>query len=195
MNNARESHSAIKINDDILVVVGGTNTNTCEMLNLKTNDWTEFNSLKSKRSCGTLMYHKEYIYLFMGLETNDKELIPCSSIERIRFTASNNYGNGSDGWEIVSFTFLPGLSIPYLCLSSIVPIDENKFYLVGGRINENTNTNLTFKVDLEEMVITYDGKQLPRKLVFYESNFVDLGEKGYGLYSDEDLSILIKLLI
>ena len=67
MNVARERHSFISMNNFNLIVVGGTNTNTCEKYNFFTNKWEMLPSLKNNKYDTSLcLMNKVDLYLFFG---------------------------------------------------------------------------------------------------------------------------------
>jgi len=192
MITPRDTHACIQINDYHMMVVGGSQTDTCEILNLLTGDWDKKPKLNSIRSQGSLILHNNMdLYLFYGVEFNTEleKTVNSDKVERLKLYLDPEFTKEESLWEIVEIK-KKGLYFDGLSFSSIIPVERDVFYLVGGKINcdeSHQPTNKMFIIDIEKKEISLGGEILQKPLWFYESNFVYLGEVlGFGLYSDNE---------
>ena len=93
MINPHWNHSMIADKEKIYVI-GGYNTNKCEVYDIKAKTWSELPDLLSpERQRSMLFIEKNFLYCFMGLSQNGM----LDSVERL------NLDNTKVGWERILF--------------------------------------------------------------------------------------------
>jgi len=190
----RDNHSICKINDFSVIVVGGSQTDTCEVYNILTGKWEKQKSLNKIRFCGTLFLHNEIdLYLIYGLEeieyNGQIHKVFSDKIEKLEVFCEDNT---DDTWEYVNFTQV-NFKIDKLCLSSMVPLSSNEIYLVGGKLpGDNEYTEKTYRFNFDTKEIFFDGKMLHSKICFLESNFLKISDNEFALFSTDFKFIKLK---
>jgi hypothetical protein len=185
MLHARDNHTMTVYSDIFVIVAGGTNTNTCERLNLLeyNKGWNKLPDLNLPRSEGALaVYNNSYIYLFCGMEyinslqfTNKIEKLHLYDLEK--------------GWEIlnVANSTLPKMkNIGVVCHKSTILI-------LGGlyEIEEN-NTNQIFKFNCEtdKLIDNKNTRCHDRKVKFiFDNNIYRVSDNSYQVYGNDKQSL------
>jgi hypothetical protein len=203
MFEARDQHCFISLNDFYLLCIGGSKTDSCEMFNFLTNEWTKLPDLDKPRYNSSAYVHNNLeVYLFFGLigEKNGpkrdqegnmvkKDLQFTDSIMKLKLYSSSNK---ELYWEEVKYR---GERIN-VCLSGIIGLNENTVYILGGRVpGENNYSNQSFAFDPETHSVTNGKVTLPKKLCFLECNFLNSKHNDFNfvLYSSDFHLVKMKI--
>jgi hypothetical protein len=167
MNSGRYKHSTVQINQYCILVIGGKNTNTCEIFNFLTNKWIYSAELSNKRYyINTCVVNEDTVYAFNGIkdekisETEIKSVLD-NTIEKFNFRNFFNRirtGNISltEKWEKVEY-FSNESNFLFCGLISSNKINENKIYFLGGRrIPESFSFIHNYKTINDEYNAEYD---------------------------------------
>lgn len=213
MKYGRERHSVIALFNIYLIVVGGFNTNTCEIYNFLKNKWSVLPSLKSnKYDTNLCLLNKVDLYLFFGCInttnciTNRTHVNYCYEIERLKLydnannldnfkyeSMENNYLNTQ--WEQISVKYNDDLDSNIRCLPGIVQYSDNIIYIVGGK-KESCNTSgfYSMKFNICNNTFTVDKTSKFSSSVFFnESTFIKINTNEYGLFCNNTKCQLIRL--
>ena len=193
MLHPRDNHSCVKVNDFYIMVVGGSKTPTCEMFNMLTERWQPKKSLQKIRFCATLFLHNNIdLYLIYGQEEPNKsgQKIFSSKVEKYELFEKDE--NLNKEWEYIDFEQV-NFKIDRLCLSSIVKMNTNEILIVGGSfMGGNGNSQNLYKIDFDTKKILFDGRVLKTKVCFNESNFLQISDVEFALYSQDMKFIKLK---
>ena len=184
MITERDQHCFITSNDFFLISIGGSKTETCEIFNFLTNQWSSLPSLDVPRyNCSAYVHNNLEVYLFFGLigPPQEKNLNYSDNILRLKLYTNSN---SELAWDNIQYK---GERVN-ICLNGIIPTKDNYVYILGGRIpGENNYSNLTYTFDTELQTITESKSRLHKKLCFLECNFLNCDHNEYrvALYSSD----------
>lgn len=141
MINAREEHSSIKINMYSFAVIGGVNTNTCEMYNIFTNQWKPLGKLLNAKSNTLLaLVNGIDLYCLFGIWMNNK----CYDIEKL----SINVDDEKYEWTKVEISNSSHKN--YFRMFSLIINSRNSFVIVGGLNTYDEECLQSIKFDINE---------------------------------------------
>jgi len=184
MITARDQHCFIIANDFYLISIGGSKTETCEIFNFLSNEWTSLPNLDVPRyNCSAYVHNNLEVYLFFGLigPPQEKNLQYSDNILRLKLYTNSN---SEIGWDQINYK---GDRVN-ICLNGIISMNDNHIYILGGRIpGENNYSNLTYTFDTELQTISESKSKLHKKLCFLECNFLKCNHNDYrfALYSSD----------
>lgn len=180
MPTPKHLHSLLYHND-FVYSVGGYNTNSCEMYDIKQKKWIKMQSLRSsERQLATLYIYGTWLYAFMGSKKDGYQ----DTIERI------NYRSQKSKWEMVLFSNPEKLNLG-IAEMGIISGEEGVIYLLGGKDLKGTrNTILNF--NFTNNTIASAEFDMEEGAFFKESNFIKLSDGEYVLFN-ESVNQLLKL--
>jgi hypothetical protein len=186
MIDSHWNHSMIA-NNDYIFVIGGYNSNKCEIFNLKTNKWESIASLISfERQHPTLYIFKNYLYAFMG----HTQFNILDTVERIDI---KNIGNSV--WENVNYSNPDNINTRFFGCG-VYNVRGQLFFIAGkhGLGNDETDYKseiYRFKFDKNEFLnseLCYNGK-----ITFIENEFHHISEFIISNFINVDDGILATL--
>ena len=133
------NHSMIAENEKIYVI-GGYNSNKCEVYDIANKAWNELPDLLAKeRQRSMLFIENNYLYCFMGLTQNGI----LDTVERI------NLDNLEAGWENVNIINSGEINLKFYGAGIIRMNKSNKIFFIGGK-KENKKKEIVFKRSIYE---------------------------------------------
>jgi len=146
----RSSFAICYVNGFIYVVGGLTNnsvfTNACEKYDIVNDRWLPIAYVKNDVLAPCIAaFNNKYIFKFGG-----------SSLENKYDTFIEKYDPDIDTWNSIAFTLDRGLGISsdlfrVLTTSACVQINENEIYVFGGYLEDNTGSNQTFLLRVNQV--------------------------------------------
>jgi hypothetical protein len=169
---ARQSHSMI-CNNNVIYVVGGYQTNTCEKYDFSVNKWVKLpNMLTDERQNTTLVVHGNYLYAFFGYKIGSY----LDTIERI------NVKSNRAKWESVPYKNPENLNLK-LIQCGVILIGDSKIWLFGGKTKDSIKKD-TIEFDLSNNTF-YNTGALSDEGFFQESTMFQLTEGSYGNFDND----------
>ena len=159
LNNNRSYHSMLQLssNKNIILCIGGINTESCEVYNIELDSWVLIQDLPIMCQNPAIIDHNGIIYTF-----------PYSN--EFNTIYKLNMGNNDFIWETIKYTIDEGKIRKGMAAISI----ENKIYLLGGYDEEETYSNI-YNVDLDHEdyidIKSSVNLHLPKKC-YFTSNYI-----------------------
>ena len=159
MNNNRSYHSMIQLssNRNIILCIGGINTESCEVYNIELDSWVSIQDLPIVCQNPGIIDHNRFIYVF-----------PYSN--EFNTIYKLNMSNKDFIWENIKYNINDGKIRKGMAAISI----ENNIYLLGGYDNENQYSNV-YNVDISNEdfieIKSLVNLVLPNKC-FFNSNYI-----------------------
>lgn len=180
MPTPKHLHSLL-FNNDFVYSVGGHNSNSCEMYDIKHKKWTKLQSLKSnERQLPTLYMNGTWLYAFFGSRKGGF----IETIERI------NVRSQKSKWESVLFTNPEKLNLG-ITEMGIITGEEGVIYMLGGKDSKGIrNTILNF--NFTNSTLASAEFNMEEGAFFKESSFIKLSDGEYALFN-ESVNQLLKL--
>ena len=187
MKNNHFNHSMIADKEKIYVI-GGYDSNKCEVFDIANNKWNEMPDLNSKERQRSMLYiDNNYLYCFMGLSQNGI----LDSVERI------NLENIDAGWSNIIIDNCDDINLKFYGAGIIRKNQSNKIYFIGGK-KENKKKENVFKRSIYEfsfddckMVIS-DFK-IENDLIFVENKLYFMDDDDYGNFINIGNGFLISM--
>ena len=145
------NHSVIKISDNYLFVIGGSNTTFCEVFNIAYEKWNAIPELPFICQNSSLCYYMRYLYLFtLTNEDNSHGVILRLRLRKSLFPDDENSNNNlkwENSWESIAFKSDFTLRCGMGCY---VDDWKDKVYLFGGCDREGNYHNNILNIVLGE---------------------------------------------
>lgn len=187
MKNSHFNHSMIA-NKDKIYVIGGYNSNKCEVYDIINKTWNEMPDLIAKeRQKSMLEIQNNYLYSFMGLSQNGI----LDSVERI------NLDNIEVGWESINIDSNEDINLKFYGAGIIEMNTCHKILFIGGK-TENENKDKIFKRSIYEFsfddnkMVVSDFK-IENDLLFVENKLYPIEDNDYGNFINIDNGYLISM--
>ena len=187
MKNSHWNHSMIA-NKDKIYVIGGYNSNKCEVYDMTTQTWTEMPDLLAReRQRSMLFIENNFLYCFMGL--NQTGIL--DSVERI------NIENIEAGWETIIVDNSNDINLKFYGAGIIKMNQANKIYFIGGK-KENKKKETVFKRSIYEFSFN-DFKmsvcdfKIENDLIFVENRLFSMDENDCGNFINVGNGYLISM--
>ena len=161
MNNKRSYHNMLQLstNKNILICIGGINTETCEVYNIEYDSWETISDLpKAYQNPGIIDYNS-FIYVF-----------PYS--EEFNNIYKLNMHNPDLNWESIKFTIEEGRIKKGMAVISI----DSKIYLFGGYEKNNFYDNI-YQVNLnneDELEIKLSKNMILPYKCYFNCNYIKI---------------------
>jgi hypothetical protein len=173
MLNPHWNHSMIADKEKIYVI-GGYNSNKCEVYDIQAKTWSELPDLLSpERQRSMLFIEKNFLYCFMGLSQNGM----LDSVERL------NLDNTQKGWERINVDNSENLILKFYGAGIIRMSDENKILFIGGK-KENNNEEVykrsIYEFSLDDFKMTLSDFKIENDLEFVENKLYPIDDSDYG---------------
>ena len=173
MLNPHWNHSMIADKEKIYVI-GGYNSNKCEVYDIQAKTWSELPDLLSpERQRSMLFIEKSFLYCFMGLSQNGM----LDSVERL------NLDNTQKGWERINVDNSENLILKFYGAGIIRMSDENKILFIGGK-KENNNEEVykrsIYEFSLDDFKMTLSDFKIENDLEFVENKLYPIDDTDYG---------------
>ena len=173
MLNPHWNHSMIADKEKIYVI-GGYNSNKCEVYDIQAKTWSELPDLLSpERQRSMLFIEKSFLYCFMGLSQNGM----LDSVERL------NLDNTQKGWERINVDNSENLILKFYGAGIIRMSDENKILFIGGK-KENNNEEVykrsIYEFSLDDFKMTLSDFKIENDLEFVENKLYPIDGTDYG---------------
>ena len=173
MLNPHWNHSMIADKEKIYVI-GGYNSNKCEVYDIQAKAWNELPDLLSpERQRSMLFIEKNFLYCFMGLSQNGM----LDSVERL------NLDNTQKGWERINVDNSENLILKFYGAGIIRMSDENKILFIGGK-KENNNEEVykrsIYEFSLDDFKMTLSDFKIENDLEFVENKLYPIDDTDYG---------------
>jgi len=182
------NHSMIADKNKIYVI-GGYNSNKCEMFDLSNNTWNEIPDLIEKERQRPMLYiDNNFLYCFMGRTQNAF----LSTVERL------NLDNVNAGWEsIIVDTGKERTNLKFYGAGIIKKNNCNKIYFIGGK-KEKRNKEEAFKRSIYEFSfddykMTKSDFKIENDLVFIENKLFPMDEGDCGNFINVGNGFLISM--
>ena len=159
MNNNRSYHSMLQLssNKNILLCIGGINTETCEVYNIELDSWESLQDLPIVCQNPGIIDNNSCVYVF----PYTKEF---NNIYKL------NMNNEDLIWENIKFSIDEGKIRKGMAIISI----RDNIYLFGGYDNDNIYSNIyqVYLSDDNQIEIKINNELLLPKKCFFNSNFI-----------------------
>ena len=182
------NHSMIADKNKIYVI-GGYNSNKCEMFDLSNNTWNDIPDLIEKERQRPMLYiDNNFLYCFMGRTQNAF----LSTVERL------NLDNVNAGWEsIIVDTGKERTNLKFYGAGIIKKNNCNKIYFIGGK-KEKRNKEEAFKRSIYEFSfddykMTKSDFKIENDLVFIENKLFPMDEGDCGNFINVGNGFLISM--
>lgn len=179
MQVKREKHNVIFLKDrNTVLVCGGYNTTTTEVLELSGTAWKNFKSMNTSRTNATLVYvNSRFVYCFSGYLVREKDRMRggnyLSSCECLDLDNANTEWSVYEDLDKVYHVNIK------LCAMGVVQKDD-KYLLVGGYDGSTYLSNvveLTFDSNGKIGSLKNSSNQLTKGAIFPSAQFLKFGEK------------------
>ena len=173
MLNPHWNHSMIADKEKVYVI-GGYNSNKCEVYDIQAKAWSELPDLLSpERQRSMLFIEKNFLYCFMGLSQNGM----LDSVERL------NLDNIKTGWERINIDNSENLILKFYGAGIIRMSEENKILFIGGK-KENSNEEVykrsIYEFSLDDFKMTLSDFKIENDLEFVENKLYPIDGTDYG---------------
>ena len=182
------NHSMIADKNKIYVI-GGYNSNKCEMFDLSSNTWTDIPDIIEKERQRSMLYiDNNFLYCFMGRSQNAF----LSTVERL------NLDNVNAGWEsIIVDTGKERTNLKFYGAGIIKKNNSNRIYFIGGK-KEKRNKEEAFKRSIYEFSfddykMTKSDFKIENDLVFIENKLFPMDEGDCGNFINVGNGFLISM--
>ena len=173
MKYSHWNHSMIAENEKIYVI-GGYNSNKCEVYDIANKTWNELPDLLAKERQRTMLFiQNNFLYSFMGMTQNGI----LDTVERL------NLDNLEAGWENINIVNNDYINLKFYGAGIISMKKSNKIFFIGGK-KEKKNKEIVFKKKIYEYSFD-DSKmtvnlRIENDLLFIENKLfqIDLNECG-----------------
>ena len=184
------NHSMIA-NKDKIYVIGGYNSNKCEIYDITNKTWSEMPDLIAKeRQRSMLFIENNFLYCFMGLS---QEGI-LDTVERI------NLDNIDAGWENIIVVNSDNLNLKFYGAGIIRMKQANKILFIGGKKENKKKKEITFKRSIfefsfEDFKMSVSDFKIENDLVFVENKLYSMDEHDCGNFINVGNGFLISMPI
>lgn len=194
MNFSHWNHSMIS-NDKYIFVIGGYNSNKCELFNIDDLIWEKMFDLNCKeRQRSMLVIYNDYLYAFMGYTQSNI----LDTVERININNNLN----TNKWENINISNEYNLNLKFY--GSGIYNHGNELFFIGGKVGKNDNDNdyksgiYNFSFDdmkFNNCEICFNGKLnfIENKFHYCDEdivgNFIDLNDGCLATISISSLNI------
>ena len=188
MKFSHSNHSMIG-NKGKLYVIGGINSNKCEVFDIASQTWAEIPDLIEKeRQRSMLFIDNNFLYCFMGRTQNGF----LTSVERL------NLDNISAGWEnIIVNTGSERINLKFYGAGIIRRNNSNKIYFIGGkkekRNKEEGYKRSIFEFSFDDFKITKSDFKIENDLIFIENKLFAMDESDCGNFINVGNGFLISM--
>ena len=188
MKFSHSNHSMIG-NKGKLYVIGGINSNKCEVYDIASQTWSEIPDLIEKeRQRSMLFIDNNFLYCFMGRTQNGF----LTSVERL------NLDNISAGWEnIIVNTGSERINLKFYGAGIIRRNNSNKIYFIGGkkekRNNEEGYKRSIFEFSFDDFKMTKSDFKIENDLIFIENQLFSMDESDCGNFINVGNGFLISM--
>mgnify|MGYP002624196121 CR=1 FL=1 len=173
MINSHWNHSMIADKEKIYVI-GGYNSNKCEVYDIQSKTWSELPDLLSpERQRSMLFIEKNFLYCFMGLSQNGI----LDSVERL------NLDNIQAGWERINVDNSENLILKFYGAGIIRMTEENKILFIGGKKesnNEEVYRRSIYEFSFDDFKMTLSDFKIENDLEFVENKLYPIDDTEYG---------------
>ena len=187
MKYSHWNHSMIAENEKVYVI-GGFNSNKCEVYDIAKKTWNELPDLLAKeRQRSMLFIENNFLYCFMGLTQNGI----IDSVERL------NLDNLEAGWENVNIINSGEINLKFYGAGIIRMNKSNKIFFIGGK-KENKKKEIVFKRSIYEFSFD-DSKmgvsdfKIENDLLFVENKLFLLDSNDCGNFINVGNGYLISM--
>ena len=187
MKYSHWNHSMIADKDKIYVI-GGYNSNKCEIYDISSKNWSEMPDLIAKERQRTMLFvENNFLYCFMGLSQNGI----LDSVERI------NLDNIDAGWESIIIDNVDDINLKFYGAGIIRMNQSNKIYFIGGK-KENKKKEIVFKRSIyefsfDDFKMTVSDFKIENDLVFVENKLYTMDENDCGNFINVGNGYLISM--
>ena len=187
MKNSHFNHSMIADKEKIYVI-GGYDSNKCEVYDIATKTWTEMPDLIEKeRQRSMLFIENNYLYCFMGLSQNGI----LDSVERIKLDKIE------EGWETIIIHNNEDINLKFYGAGIIRMRQTNKIYLIGGK-KENKKKETVYKRSIyefsfDDFTMTVSDFKIENDLFFVENRLFIMDENDLGNFINVGNGYLISM--
>ena len=182
MQNPRSNHSMMQLstNNNILVCLGGINTNTCEVYNIKFNEWASIQDLPYSCVNSAVIDFNDCIFVFWTTAQFD-----------FVYKLNMNKANENLIWEKINFDI--GYNIRLKKGMGIINIGDY-IYLFGGIDHENNEYDDVFDVNFDNgdiiSIEKIEGINLPNKCHFNSNIIKNKNNENLIIMLNNDNEIL-----
>ena len=173
MKNPHWNHSMIGDKEKIYVI-GGYNSNKCEVYDIQAKTWSELPDLLSpERQRSMLFIEKNFLYCFMGTSQNGI----LDTTERL------NLDNTQAGWERINIDNSDNLNLKFYGAGIIRMKEENKLLFIGGKKesnNEEVYKRSIYEFSFDDFKMTLSDFKIENDLDFVENILYQIDDTDYG---------------
>ena len=187
MKNNHFNHSMIADKEKIYVI-GGYDSNKCEVYDITTKTWTEMPNLIEKERQRTMLFiENNYLYCFMGLSQNGI----LDSVERIKLD------NFEGGWETIIVQNSEDINLKFYGAGIIRMKQTNKIYLIGGKKEskkkETVYKRSIFEFSFDDFTMVVSDFKIENDLFFVENKLYIMDENDLGNFINVGNGYLISM--
>ena len=181
------NHSMIADKDKIYVI-GGYNSNKCEIYDISSKTWSEMPDLIAKeRQRSMLFVENNFLYCFMGLSQNGI----LDTVERI------NLDNIEAGWECIIIDNVEDINLKFYGAGIIRMNQSNKIYFIGGKKESKKKENVfkrsIYEFSFDDFKMTVSDFKIENDLVFVENKLYAMDDNDCGNFINVGNGYLISM--
>jgi len=186
MNEKREKHNIIYLNDKNRVIVcGGVNNSTAEILDINERKWRMLKNLNVTRTNATMSYmNNRFVYVFGGFQNVRNKGVYNNDIEYLDMNATHN------GWKYINFKNLFKDKINY-CAMGVINLSATKIFLVGGYDGvKYLSTVHEIEIDnTDGKIVTYKNTSNKTETdnIFMHNSFERIEDSVFNFHNDGSL--------
>lgn len=182
MKHSRSYHSINYSHDNSLYIIGGENSNSCEMFSFSENKSYLLPSMEFTRAnCSLFNYRNEYLYVFCGYKQTilDKEI--NNSFERLNISqpivkvAKNKF---STDWEKVNINNKAQVELPFEYIG-LMPYTDSHVLMYGGYDKRSFHRSIVCLDLIKHKIIPLEDKEFLelRDVILEDEKFTQLFDK------------------
>ena len=186
MKHSHWNHSMVA-NKDKIYVIGGYNSNKCEVYDIPSKTWTEIPDLKApERQRSMLFVENNFLYCFMGLSQNGI----LDTVERL------NLENIEAGWENIIVDNTENVNLKFYGAGIIRMTQANKIFFIGGKKEKNKEEiykKSIYEFSFDDFKMTVSDFKIENDLEFVENKLYPIDDSDCGNFINVGDGFLISM--
>ena len=186
MKHPHWNHSMVA-NKDKIYVIGGYNSNKCEVYDIISKTWSEMPDLKApERQRSMLFIENNFLYCFMGLSQNGI----LDTVERL------NLDNIEAGWENIIVDNTDNINLKFYGAGIIRMTQANKIFFIGGKKEKNKEEifkKSIYEFSFDDFKMTISDFKIENDLEFVENKLYPIDDSDCGNFINVGDGYLISM--
>ena len=186
MKYSHWNHSMVASKDKVYVI-GGYNSNKCEVYDIASKTWSEIPDLKApERQRSMLFIENNFLYCFMGLSQNGI----LDTVERL------NLENIDAGWENIIVDNTDNVNLKFYGAGIIRMTQANKIFFIGGKKEKNKEEifkKSIYEFSFDDFKMTISDFKIENDLEFVENKLYPIDDSDCGNFINVGDGFLISM--